>query len=205
MTDREREEERQRKRERRSERGTGRARLVRNVRADASVSPPRVTGEYSFIKLGTRGVRAGGLRRAAAPPRHRATARSAVASCDRSVVGSQVFFVSLSHVPFSSVVDLARSSRLVLARAYAPSSLSLVPSVSIAPLIPPGHLPRGTPLAPRFVILYVFIFANPLAAVSRIFVFPYSRLLNICPFPFDSIQLKIPPILRVFWLTCKRN
>lgn len=113
-------------RERKSDRGRERdaasegqrARLVRNVRADASVSPPRVTGEYSFIKLGTRGVRARGLRRAAA--------RSAVASCDRSVVGSQVFFVSLSHVPFSSVVDLARSSRLVLARAYAPSSLSLV-------------------------------------------------------------------------------
>lgn len=92
-------------------------RLVRNVCADASVSSPRVTGEYSFIKLGARRVRARGLRR-----------RSTVASCDRSVVGSQVFFISLSHVPSSSVVDLARSSRLVLVRAYVPS-FSLYPSL----------------------------------------------------------------------------
>lgn len=52
--DRAREEERQRKRERRRESEGQRARLVRNVRADASVSPPRVTGEYSFIKLRAR-------------------------------------------------------------------------------------------------------------------------------------------------------
>lgn len=109
-----RERERERERQEGRKRERQRARPARNVRADASVSPPCVTGEYSFIKLGARRVRARSLRR------H----RSAVASCDRSVVGSQVFFVSLSRVPSSSVVDLARSSRLVLARAYVSSFLS---------------------------------------------------------------------------------
>jgi len=106
-------------REKDSERGT-RAR-IRSVSVDASVSPPRVTGEYSFIKLRARRVRA---RRPAGLCRTTPLSRRAIVA----LVGSQVFFVSLSHVPSSSVIDLARSSRL--ARTFQLFSLSLSLSLS---------------------------------------------------------------------------